>query len=148
MMRDTILTFTHERFGSIRSVRLQRDCYVVAEDLYKVLIVDSGTAEHVFQNEKIRIHRETLPWVMGQPFKPRHKVTLLDIGAVHAVAWISPLPNAHRIDSWICGGVFPMTEFLSREEMRFGAVDIEFNPADAWKYHGPDPYGLLFDLLE
>ena len=33
MMRDTIMTFTHERFGSIRSVRLRTDCYVVEEGL-------------------------------------------------------------------------------------------------------------------
>ena len=148
MMRDTILTFTHERFGSIRSVRLQRDCFVVAEDLYKSLDVDPETAERVFQNEEIQIRRETLPWVMGQPLDPHRKVSLLDIGAVHAVAWISPLPNAHRIDIWIREVVLPMTELLSREEMRFGTVDIAFHPADAWKYHGPDPCDMLFDRLE
>ena len=148
MMRDTILTFTHERFGSIRSVRLRTDCYVVAEDLYKALGISPETAERVFREEKIQCRFETLPWVMGQALEPRRKVALLDLPAVHAVAWISPLPNAHRIDIWIREVVLPMTEFLSSEEMRFGAVGIEFHPAHAWKYHGPDPSELLFDRLE
>jgi hypothetical protein len=101
----------------------------------------------VFQNEGIQIRYETLPWVMGQPLEPRRKVALLDLSTVHAVTWISPLPNAHRIDIWIREVVLPMTEFLSREEMRFGALDIRFHPADAWKYHGPDPSEELLGLL-
>ena len=67
---------------------------------------------------------------------------------MYSLAWISPLPNARRISTWIREVVLPMTEFLSREEMRFGAVRIEFHPAHAWKYHGPDPSELLFDRLE
>jgi hypothetical protein len=148
MMRDTIMTFTHERFGSIRSVRLRTDCYVVAEDLYKALGISPETAERVFRDEKIQPRYETLPWVMGHPLEPRRKVALLNLEAIHAATWISPVSNAHRIGIWIREVVLPMTEFISREEMRFGAVDIAFRPADAWKYHGPDPSEALFDTLD
>lgn len=148
MMRDTILTFTHERFGSIRAVRLRTDCYVVAEDLCRMLEVTLDEAERRLREDGVQRREETLPWVMRQTLEPRRRVALLDKEAVHSLAWISPLPNACRIATWIREVVLPMTEFLSREEMRFGALGIRFHPADAWKYHGPDPSEELFALLE
>ena len=148
MMRDTILTFTHERFGTVRTVRLRTDCCIVAEDLFRMLEVTPDTAERRLREDCIQRREETLPWVMGQALEPRRKVALLGKEAVYSLTWISPLPNARRIGTWIREVVLPMTEFLSREEMRFGALDIRFHPADAWKYHGPDPSEELFALLE
>lgn len=147
MMRDTILTFTHERFGTVRSVRLRKDSLILAEDLYKALDVDQAMAERFFEDEGVTCRRETLPWVSGQPLEPRRKVALLDGEAAYYIVRLSPSPNARRIGTWIHEVVLPMTEFLSREEMRFGALDIRFHPADAWKYHGPDPSEELLDLL-
>lgn len=148
MMRDTILTFTNERFGTVRAVRLRTDCYIVAEDLYRLLEVAPDMAERRLLEDGVQRREETLPWVMGRPLEPRRKVELLSVETVHAVTWASPLPNARRIGTWIREVVLPMTEFLSREEMRFGALGIRFHPADAWKYHGPDPSEELFALLE
>ena len=147
MMRDTILTFSHARFGTVRSVRLRTDPLIVAEDLYRALDVDPETAARFFEDEGIECRWETLPWLCGQPLEPRWKVALLDGEAVYYIVRLSPSPTARRIGAWIREVVLPMTEFLSREEMRFGALGIRFHPADAWKYHGPDPSEELIGLL-
>lgn len=139
MLRDTILTFHHGQFGMIRAVRFKNEPYIVVDDLLLALAMDLDDAELIECVSAGNCCHDTLPWVKGQPLNLNHQMLFVNREGAFELAWCSPARHAHRVALWLRDVVFPLVEFLSREESRFGALDVSFCPADVWKLHGLDP---------
>lgn len=126
MSMNEIMEFDHERFGRIRGIEIDGECWLVCKDVAKSLgYVDTYYAftAYVESNDKQILKRSQNATFVNQV--PNRGLAIINESGLYSLVLRSKLPEANAFLRWVTHDVLPALRNTGEYKLKRNPVDDE-----------------------